>query len=126
MTPPVKRQLSDTNIWNPFDEIRRMQEYMEQILSSLSMLDNQFGSELSSPLTDISEEETNKEGYVMREQTLMRFSREILLMSYVTKEGATAQLNNGVLTVTLPKVKQMAEKRITIDQWKKCSSDFRP
>ena len=37
MTPPVKRQPSDTNIWNPFDEIRRMQEYMEQILSSLQI-----------------------------------------------------------------------------------------
>lgn len=153
MTLPVKRPSYDTNTWNPFDEIRRMQEYMEQMFSSsFPILDNRFGTSVLSPFVDIveeddkiiittdlpgidkenielslrdnsliisagkgKEEETRKEGYIRKERSLMRYYREIPLMNGVTENGASAELNNGVLTITLPKVKQLAERRIMIE-----------
>lgn len=152
MTLPVKRPSYDACTWNPFDEIRRMQEYMEQMFSSFTMLDNRFGSEVLSPFADIveeadkvivttnlpgidrenielslrdnfliinagkgNEEETKKEGYLRKERDLMRYYREIPLMSGVTENGASAQLKKGVLTVTLPKVSQLAERKIMIE-----------
>ncbi len=45
----------------------------------------------------------------------MRYYREIPLPDGVTEEGAAAQLKNGVLTVTLPKVKSVAGKKIQIE-----------
>ena len=152
MTLPVKRSSYDACIWNPFDEIRRMQEYMEQMFSSFTMLDNRFGSEVLSPFADVveeadkvivttdlpgidrenielslrdnfliinagkgKEEETKKESYIRKERGLMRYYREIPLMNGVTENGASAQLKNGVLTVTLPKVSQLAERKIMIE-----------
>jgi HSP20 family protein len=152
LTLPVKRPSYTANTWNPFEEIRRMQEYMEKMFSSFPILDNQFGREVLSPFVDVveeddkviittdlpgidkddielslressliinagkeKEEETKKEGYIRRERALMRYYREIPLMSGVTESGATAQLKNGVLTITLPKINQLAEKRILIE-----------
>ena len=61
------------------------------------------------------EEETEKEGYLRKERSFMRYYREIPLPDNVTEDGATAQLKNGVLTVTLPKTKDVTEKRIQIE-----------
>jgi len=152
LTLPVKRPSYNTFTWNPFDEIKRMQEYMEQMFSSFPMMDNRFGSEVLSPFADVikeadkvivttdlpgidrenielslrdnsliinagkgKEEETKKEGYIRKERGLMRYYREIPLISGVTENGASAQLKNGVLTVTLPKVSQLAERKIMIE-----------
>jgi HSP20 family protein len=152
LTLPMKRPSYTANTWNPFEEIRRMQEYMEKMFNSFPVLDNQFGREVLSPFVDVIEEddkviittdlpgidkddielslrensliisagkekdeETKKEGYIRRERALMRYYREIPLMSGVTESGAIAQLKNGVLTITLPKVNQLAEKRIMIE-----------
>jgi HSP20 family protein len=58
LTLPVKRSSYNASTWNPFDEIRRMQEQMEQILSSsLPMLNHRFGSEVLSPYVDVVEED---------------------------------------------------------------------
>lgn len=61
------------------------------------------------------QEETEKEGYLRKERVFMRYYREIALPQGVTEEGANAQLKNGVLTVTLPKTKQVEPKKIQID-----------
>jgi HSP20 family protein len=45
----------------------------------------------------------------------MRYYREIPLPDGVTEEGANAQLKNSVLTVTLPKIKQVAGRKIQIE-----------
>jgi HSP20 family protein len=152
MKLPIKRPSREVYNWDPFDEIRRMQEHMEQMLRTFPMLDNRFGSETVSPLTDLIEEddkvivttdlpgidrenvelslkdnfliinagkgkekETEKEGYLRKERVYMRYYREIPLPDGATEDGATAQLKNGVLTVTLPKLKRVTESRIMIE-----------
>ena len=152
MKLPIKRPSREVYTWDPFDEISRMQDYMEQMLRSFPMLDSRFGGETLSPLTDVSEEddkvtvttdlpgidrenvelslrgnsliinagkgkeeESEEEGYLRKERIFMRYYREIPLPEGVTEDGATAQLKNGVLTITLPKLKQVTERRIMIE-----------
>jgi HSP20 family protein len=152
MKLPIKRPSRDVYSWDPFDEVRRMQEYMEQMMRAFPALENRYVSDTLSPLTDVAEEEnkvivttdlpgidkenvelnlrdnllvisaqkgkeeeTEKEGYLRKERSFMRYYREIPLPDYVTEDGATAQLKNGVLTVTLPKTKAVTEKRIQIE-----------
>ncbi len=152
MILPIKRPSRDVYSWDPFDEIKRMQEYMEQMMRAFPALENRYVSDTLSPLTDVAEEdnkvivttdlpgidkenvelnlrdnllvisaqkgkeeETEKEGYLRKERSFMRYYREIPLPDNVTEDGATAQLKNGVLTVTLPKTKDVTEKRIQIE-----------
>jgi HSP20 family protein len=149
---PIKRTDRDMYSWDPFDEIRRMQDYMENMFRTFPALENRFGTEAFSPLTDVmeeddkvvvttdlpgidrenveldlrdnvlvisagkgEEEEAEKEGYLRKERSFMRYYREISLPDGVTEEGASAQLKNGVLTVILPKTKSVAGKRIQIE-----------
>lgn len=149
---PIKRTDREMYNWEPFDEIRRMQNYMEQMFRPFPTLESRFGTDTFSPLTDVAEEDdkvivttdlpgvdkenveldlkdnvlvisagkgneekTEKEGYLRKERSFMRYYREIPLPDGVTEEGATAQLKNGVLTVTLPKTKSITSKRIQIE-----------
>lgn len=149
---PIKRTDSNMYSWDPFDEIKRMQNYMEQMFRTFPALESRFGTETFSPLTDVAEEddkvivttdipgvdkenielnlkdnvlvisagkgkeeEKEKEGYLRKERTFMRYYREIPLPDGVTEEGATAQFKNGVLTVTLPKTKSVTGKKIQIE-----------
>lgn len=57
MNLPIKRPSRDVYAWDPFDEVRRMQDHMEQMLRSFQMLDRRFGGETLSPLTDVAEED---------------------------------------------------------------------
>ncbi|MDD3043529.1 MAG: Hsp20/alpha crystallin family protein [Methanosarcinaceae archaeon] len=61
------------------------------------------------------EEKQEKEGYLSKERTFTRYHREIALPDTVTEDGGSAKLLNGVLTVTLPRVKVEAGKRIRIE-----------
>jgi len=152
MKLPAKRTDRDVYSWDPFDEIRKMQDYMEQMFRTFPALESRFGTGTLSPLTDVAEEddkvivttdlpgvdrenvelslrdnvlvvsagkgkeeETEKEGYLRKERSFMRYYREIPLPDGVTEEGANAQLKNGVLTVTLPKTKFVTGKRIQIE-----------
>ncbi len=152
MKLPIKRTPRDVYTWDPFDEIRRMQEYMDQMFRTFPALENRLSGDVFSPLTDVmeeedkvivttdmpgiekegielslkdnslvisagrgKEEESEKEGYIRKERTYARYHREILLPEGVTEEGASAKLHNGVLTVTLPKLKKEAGKKIRIE-----------
>ena len=152
MKLPIKRTPRDVYTWDPFDEIRRMQEYMDQMFRTFPALENRLSGDVFSPLTDVmeeedrvivttdmpgiekesielslkdnalvisagrgKEEESEKEGYIRKERTYTRYYREILLPEGVSEEGATAKLLNGVLTVTLPKLKKEAGKKIQIE-----------
>ena len=152
MKLPIKKPSHDMHSWDPFDEIRRMQDYIEQMRRKFPALESRFGSETLSLLTNVAEEgdkviittdlpgidrenvelslrdnfliinavkgkeeETGKEGYLRKERSFMRYYREIPLPDGVTEEGANAQLKNSVLTVTLPKIKQVAGRKIQIE-----------
>ena len=152
MKLPIKRPSRDVYTWDPFDDIRKMQDYMEQMLRTFPAFETRFAGETLSPLTDVEEEgdkvlvttdlpgieienvelslkdnvlvisaqqgkeeESEKEGYLRKERSFMRYFREIPLPDGVTEEGATAQLQNGVLTVSLPKTKLIAERKIQIE-----------
>jgi HSP20 family protein len=149
---PIKRPSRDVCNWDPFDEIRGMQEYMEQMMRTFPALESRYAGGTFAPLTDVAEEdnkvivttdlpginrenielslkdnflvisaskgkeeENEKEGYLRKERSFLRYYREIPLPKGVTEEGATAQLKNGVLTVTMPKTEALTEKRIPIE-----------
>ncbi len=59
--------------------------------------------------------EEKEEGYLRRERTYSSFSRTVTLPESVTTEGAKAKLENGVLTVTLPKLQIEEKKKILIE-----------
>lgn len=61
------------------------------------------------------ESESEDEGYTQRERTYRHFSRSAVLPSNVTDEGAKAKLENGVLTITLPKTKAEEKPKIMIE-----------
>ncbi len=59
--------------------------------------------------------EEEEEGYLRRERTYSSFSRSVTLPETVTTEGAKAKLEDGVLTVTLPKMQIEEKKKILIE-----------
>lgn len=62
------------------------------------------------------EKETEEEGYLRRERTYTRFYRAVSLPASVKEEGSTAKMENGVLTITLPKLKlEEPVKKIQIE-----------
>ncbi|WP_440952886.1 Hsp20/alpha crystallin family protein [Methanococcoides sp. FTZ1] len=61
------------------------------------------------------ETEAEEGGYTQRERTYSRFSRSAVLPANVTDEGAKAKLEDGVLTVTLPKSKAEEKPKIMIE-----------
>jgi len=61
------------------------------------------------------ESEEKEEGYTQRERTYSRFSRSAVLPSNVTDEGAKAKLEDGVLTISLPKAKAEEKPKIMIE-----------
>ncbi len=61
------------------------------------------------------ESDVEEEGYVRHERMYKSFHRAITLPSFVTEEGAKAKLEDGVLTLTLPKVQIEEKKKIMIE-----------
>ncbi|HEY47596.1 MAG: hypothetical protein AMJ88_03355 [Anaerolineae bacterium SM23_ 63] len=62
------------------------------------------------------QEEREEEGlrYHIRERRMGSFSRSILLPASVNADEAKAEFENGILTLTLPKVEVVKPKTITI------------
>lgn len=57
-------------------------------------------------------EENKKSHYLRREFAYAKFEQTLILPEDVDKDGISAKVNDGVLTVTLPKVKK-EDKKIT-------------
>lgn len=55
---------------------------------------------------DVDEDETLDEHYIRRERTQRSISRRVRLPEPVDEEAVSAGYNNGVLTVTLPKLEE--------------------
>ena len=65
------------------------------------------------------ESEQNKGHYVRREFSYTQFQQTMLLPDDTNREAIAAKVENGVLTVTMPKVKKVevekAKKQITVE-----------
>jgi HSP20 family protein len=63
--------------------------------------------------TSEEKEETGAQ-YYLKERRASSFSRSVTLPTMVKAENATAEFENGVLTLTLPKVEEVKPKTITV------------
>ena len=62
------------------------------------------------------EKETEEEGYIRKEREYTHFYRAVRLPTRVKEEGSTAKIENGVLTITLPKMElEEPAKKIQIE-----------
>jgi HSP20 family protein len=60
------------------------------------------------------EEKVEKANYVRQERRYGAFSRSLSLPSTVVADKATAEFENGVLTLTLPKAEEVKPKTIPV------------
>jgi HSP20 family protein len=150
---PTKRTFSGPARWDPFEEIRRTQERLNQLFEDFMPMEEWGSGRVFTPAIDIKEEddklvvttdlpginkedvqinlkedmleisaktgkekETEEEGYLRRERAYTQFYRAVRLPASVKEEGSTAKMENGVLTITLPKM-QLEEpaKKISIE-----------
>ncbi|QLH74862.1 MAG: Hsp20/alpha crystallin family protein [Methanomassiliicoccales archaeon] len=56
-----------------------------------------------------------KEGYIRKERGSMYYHRRLAMPENVDTEGISAKLNNGVLELTLPKVKEAERAKRKVD-----------
>ena len=62
------------------------------------------------------EKETEEEGYIRKEREYTHFYRAVRLPISIKEEGSTAKIENGVLTITLPKMElEEPAKKIQIE-----------
>ena len=136
----TRRSPSAVSQWDPFEEISRTQERLNQLFEHFAPREEWAGENTMAPLMDVKEEDdkiivktdvpgvdkkdvditikddvleidakcstesdVEEEGYVRHERMYNSFHRAISLPSFVTEEGAQAKLDDGVLTLTLPK-----------------------
>ena len=59
--------------------------------------------------------EKSEKGYFHKETRYGQFSRRVSLPEGVDREQISADSSNGVLTITLPKLPQMAPKKIAVN-----------
>jgi HSP20 family protein len=150
---PARKSFSGPARWDPFEEIRKTQERLNQLFEDFIPMEEWGGGKVYTPAIDIKDEEdklvvttdlpginkedveinlkedmleisaksgkekeTEEEGYVRRERAYTRFYRAIRLPTSVKEEGSTAKIENGVLTITLPKMKlEEPAKKIAIE-----------
>lgn len=151
---PVRRSFSGPTRLDPFEEIRRTQERLNQLFEDFMPMEEWGGGKVFTPAVDIKEEddklvvttdlpginkedveinlredmleisaksgkekETKEEGYLRRERAYTQFYRAVRLPMSVKEEGGTAKMENGILTITLPKMKlEEPAKRIEIEE----------
>ena len=148
----TRRSPSPVSRWDPFEEISRTQERLNQLFEHFAPKEEWLGEKTMAPLMDVKEEDdkiivttdvpgvdkkdvdinirddileinakcdtisdVEEEGYVRHERMYKNFHRAISLPSFVTEEGAMAKLDDGVLTLTLPKTAIEEGHRIMIE-----------
>ena len=139
---PARKSFSGPSQWDPFEEIRRTQERLNQLFEDFMPAEGLGGRKVFTPAVDIKDEddklvvatdlpginkedveinlkedmleisaksgkeqEKEEEGYIRKERSYTRFYRAVRLPTSVKEEGSTAKMENGVLTITLPKMK---------------------
>lgn len=150
---PAKRSFSGPSRWDPFEEIRRTQERLNQLFEDFMPMEEWGGGKVYTPAIDIKEEEdkllvttdlpginkedveinlkedmleisakaskekeSEEEGYLRKERSYTQFYRAVRLPVSIREEGSSAKMENGVLTISLPKVKiEEPKKKIDIE-----------
>ncbi|MDW5551957.1 Hsp20/alpha crystallin family protein [Methanosarcina sp.] len=150
---PMRRSFSGPARWDPFEEIRRTQERLNQLFEDFMPMEEWGGGKVYTPAIDIKDEddklvvttdlpgtnkedvqinlkedmleisaktgkekETEEEGYLRRERAYTQFYRAVRLPASVKEEGSNAKMENGVLTITLPKMQiEESTKKIAIE-----------
>ena len=153
MNWPAKRTIPGSTRWDPFEEIRRTQERLNQLFEDFMPSEEWGGGKVFTPAVDIKDEddklvvttdlpginkedvninlkedmleisaksgkeqEKEEEGYIRKERSYTRFYRAVRLPTSVKEEGSTAKMENGVLTIALPKMKlEEPKKKIQIE-----------
>ncbi|HII93625.1 MAG TPA: Hsp20/alpha crystallin family protein [Methanosarcina sp.] len=151
---PMRRSFSGPARWDPFEEIRRTQERLNQLFEDFMPMEEWGGGKVYTPAIDIKDEDDKlvvttdlpginkedvqinlkedmleisaktrkeketeeEEGYLRRERAYTQFYRAVRLPASVKEEGSTAKIENGVLTITLPKMQiEESTKKIAIE-----------
>jgi len=153
MNWPAIRIFREPTRWNPFEEIRKSQERLDQLFENFMPMRKWEGGNIFTPAVDIKDEgnkllittdlpgmnkedielnlkedmleisaksgtekETEEEGYIRKERQYTHFYRAVRLPASVKEEESTAKIENGVLTITLPKMElEEPAKKIQIE-----------
>jgi HSP20 family protein len=72
------------------------------------------GNQVSIRAETKAEEEKQGERYLFRERSYGRFQRTLTLPTNIQADQVNAELNNGILTLTLPKAEEARPRRIQV------------
>lgn len=92
MKLPIKRPSRDVYNWDPFEEMRQIQEEMQEMFRRFPLLDTRYRAQTFAPLTDVAEEE-NKITVTMD-------------LPGVEKENVELSVKDNVLIISAEKGKQ--------------------
>lgn len=92
MKLPIKRPSRDVYNWDPFEEMRQIQEEMQEMFRRFPLLDTRYRAQTFAPLTDVAEEE-NKVTVTMD-------------LPGVEKENVELSVKDNVLIIIAEKGKQ--------------------
>jgi HSP20 family protein len=92
MKLPIKRPSRDVYNWDPFEEMRQIQEEMQEMFRRFPLLDTRYRAQTFAPLTDVAEEE-NKVTVTMD-------------LPGVEKENVELSVKDNVLIISAEKGKQ--------------------
>jgi len=112
--------------WQPFSELMSLRQAMDQTPNEVVVKASLPGVKPEDINIDITgetltikgeskaEQEVKKEDYLYQERRYGVFSRSVALPSGLKTDKAEAAMENGVLTLTIPKVEEAKPKRISI------------
>jgi HSP20 family protein len=117
---PMKK-MGDGNVFTPAIDIKEEENKLLVTTDLPGINKEDIEINLKEDMLEISaktgkEKETEEKGYIRKEREYTHFYRAVRLPSSVKEEGSTAKIENGVLTITLPKMKlEEPAKKIQIE-----------
>ena len=115
------KKWGDGNVFTPAVDIKDEENKLLVITDLPGINKEDIEINLKEDMLEISaksekEKEKEEEGYIRKEREYTHFYRAVHLPTSVKEEGSTAKIENGVLTITLPKMKlEEPTKKIQIE-----------
>ena len=111
---------SSTLEWSPALDVSETDQAFQVRLEVPGMSPEQIDIQVEGDHLVISGEkkdtvETNDKGYFHKETRYGQFSRKVVLPEGVDREQISAESSNGVLSIMLPKLPQIAPKKISVN-----------